>query len=192
MKKIYLGLGMFAFLQSCEMTAGYSKPCRDEKGGIKSVYFIQLEHISSMTVSASKEVTAIVLTAPSGGTARAWRYKLEMNLSSFTDTLTGSRDNGTLFSAQQLTMILNDNRQATRNQLMLLAQNDLVAIVELANGDFEMLGAYNGLTLTTDERASGVIKSDRSGHTITMDGQEDELAFKVDSTIIAGLVIPVS
>lgn len=172
---------------ACDLTAGYSKPCRDEKGGIKSVYFIQTEHISSYT-ETSGQVTAITLTSGN----RAWKYALEMNLSSFTDTLTTSRENGTTFAAQSLTVILNDNRQATRNQLVLLAQNDLTCIVELANGDFEMLGADNGLSLETDERASGAVKGDRNGHTITLVGEEDELAYKVDSSIIAALLIPAS
>ena len=174
-------------LKACTLTAGYSKPCRNEKGGVKSIYFIEVDHKSTMTV-VDGEVTTLTLTTGN----RAWKYAVEMNTAFFTDTLTGSRENGTLFAAQSLNVILNDNQQATRNQMMLLGQNDVIAIVELANGDFEMLGADNGLTIETDERASGTVKADRSGHTITMVGEEDQLAYKVDSTIIAALLIPAS
>ncbi len=171
---------------ACEIDAGYLKGCRNGKGGIKSVYFLQVEHVSAITVSATNEVTAITVTTGN----RAWQYALEMNLSTFSDVLTGSRDNGSLFAQQSLTVILNDNALATRNALMLLAQNDLVSIVELANGDYEMLGANNGLSVVTDTRDAGTVKADRNGHTIVMEGQEDELAYKVDSTIIAGLLTP--
>jgi len=172
---------------TCDLTSGYSKPCRDEKGGVKSIYFIQVEHKSAMTV-VDGEVTVLTLTSGN----RAWKYAVEMNTANFTDTLTGSRENGTLFAAQSLTMILNDNQQATRNQLVLQGQNDLICIAEMASGDFEMLGAVNGLTMETAEHASGTVKADRNGYTITYVGEEDELAYKVDPTIIAALLIPAS
>jgi len=55
-----------------------------------------------------------------------------------------------------------------------------------------MLGAVNGLTMETAEHASGTVKADRNGYTITYVGEEDELAYKVDPTIIAALLIPAS
>ena len=171
---------------SCEIDAGYSKGCRNGRGGVKSVIFIQIEHVTFFALTATNEVSAIVIAS----TFQGWQFNLEMNLSTFTDTLTGSRENGSLFAEQSLTAILNDNLIATRNTLMLLAQNDCVAIVQLANGDYEMLGATNGLSVVTDTRDVGTVKADRNGHTIVMAGQEDELAYKVDSTIIAGLLTP--
>ena len=172
---------------ACDLVGGYAKTCASERGGIKSVTFIQSE-FATYTLDADNQVTAITITSGN----RGWKYDLEINLSSFTDTLTRSRDNGTLFAAQSLSMILNDNRIATRNNLVLMAQNDLMAIVELANGDYEMLGADNGLTFETDERATGVVKGDRNGHTINLVGSEKELGYKVDSSIIAAILIPTS
>jgi len=179
------------FKNACDISGGFSKSCASGKGGIIAVTFIQKEHLtasSPYTLDADNIVTAINLASG----YRGYKYALEMNISTFTDTLTRSRDNGTLFAQQALSMILNDNRAATRNQVMLLAQNDLISIVHLADGTFEMLGADNGLTLDTDERNAGVTKADRNGHTINLVGQENELAYTVDSTIIAGLLIPAS
>jgi hypothetical protein len=176
------------FKNACELLGGYSKPCSNGRGGVKAVTFLQKEHVSSYTLDGDNQVTAITLTSGN----RGWKYALEMNLSNYTDVMTRSRENGTLFALQTLTIILNDNRQATRNNLVLLAQNDLLAVVELANGNYELLGADNGLALTTDTRESGTLKADRSGHTIEMVGEENELAYLIDSTIVAGLLIPAS
>ena len=173
---------------ACDLIGGFSKACSNGRGGVSAVTFIQKEHVSGYNLDANNQVTAITITSGN----RGWKYDLEMNLSSFTDTLTRIRENGTLFAAQSLTMVLNDIRAATRNNLVLLAQNDLLAVVHLADGTYELLGADNGLNIETDERATGTVKADRNGHTITMVGEENELAYPVDSSIVAALLIPAS
>ena len=172
---------------ACALTSGYTKPCRDGRGGIKSVYLSVLTGVSSYT-ETDGEITAIVNESNN----QFWEWQLERDLSSANAVLTGSDENGTLYSAQTITMILNTNRKEDRNQIMLAAQNDLFAIVEYANGDFEGFGVDNGMSLTTSTNDSGVAKADRNGNTIVLNGMENEQPYKVDSTIIAALLIPVS
>jgi hypothetical protein len=172
---------------ACDLTAGYTKPCADEIGGVKNLYISALSNVSSFTETAG-EITAI--TRANG--SRFWKWALEKDLSTAQAVLTRSQPNGTKFSAQTITAILNDNRKETRNQLELLAQNDLFVIVEYANSDLEAYGIYNGMTLSTATMDSGAAKGDRFGNTVVMNGAEKENPPKVASGILAGLLVPAS
>lgn len=171
---------------ACDLTAGYTKGCAEEIGGIKSIYVIELADVDSYT-EVGGEITAI--TVASGGN-QFWQYNLESDISNATAVLTRSRENGTLFSDQTVNVILNDNALATRNQLLLLAKNDLFVIVELASGEYEAFGIENGMYVETTTRETGVAKADRNGNTLVFRAMEKENPPKVDSTIIAGLLTP--
>jgi hypothetical protein len=173
---------------ACDLTAGYTKGCAEEVGGIKSLYVAQIEDVDSFT-EVGGEITAI--TVASGG-RQFWKYSLESDISNATAVLTRSRENGTLMSDQTVNAILNDNALETRNQLLLLAKNDLFVIVEMASGDYEAYGIVNGAYLETDTRETGTAKADRNGNTLVFRAMEkgDNHPPKVDSTIIAALLTP--
>jgi len=172
---------------SCILTDGYIKGCRNGRGGIKSVTWATLSNVSTYT-QADGEISAITMTTGN----RFWKWDLEKELSSANAVLNGSDEAGTLYSAQTINMILNDNRKSTRNQIMLAAQNDLFCIVEFANGDYEAYGVDNGMSITTSTHDTGVSKADRNGNTIVLNGMEDEQPYKVASGIVAALLIPAS
>ena len=171
---------------ACNLTAGYSTACKDESGGIKKVYLTEFSNVTYTLLDG--EITAISMA---NGT-RFWGWNLEHEVSSAQSVMTMTRANGTIMTDETINMILNDNLKETRNQIMLLAQNDLFAIVEMTNGTFEAYGLTAGVTLATDTRSTGVALGDRNGNEIVLAGREKQLPPLVDSTIIAALVIPAS
>jgi hypothetical protein len=170
------------------MTSGYSKPCRSSVAGIRAVYLAQLQDVSSYTL-VDGEITAISMAA---GGERFWKWDLENDLSNATYVQTVDRATGSSFCDQTVNMTLNDNRKATRNQIMLMAKNDLFVIVEQIDGDFEAYGVDFGATLATATRDTGIVKGDRNGNLIVLKASEKEAAYKVDSTIVNALLIPTS
>ena len=168
---------------ACALTQNYVLDCRDSLGGLKSVLFIEAGNVTS-TTEALGVVTAISLAVGKF----FYKYDLIKETSSFTETITASVQNGTIFYAQELTVILNKLQANTRNEILLLAQNSLVAIAEDRNGKYWMLGKLGGLDLTAGTSASGVATGDRSGYELTFSGQEKALAPEVSSAIIAALV----
>lgn len=168
---------------SCALTQGYVLDCKDSLGGLKSVLFIEAGNITA-TTEASGVVTAITLAV--GKTFH--KYELVKETSSFTETVTASVQNGTIFYAQELTVILNKLQANTRNEILLLAQNSLVAIAEDRNGKYWLLGKDGGLDITGGTAASGVATGDRSGYELTFSGQEKALAPEVSSAIIPALL----
>lgn len=168
---------------SCALSQGFVLDCRDSVGGLKSVYFIAKADIASVTEAAGV-VTAI--TKDAGKVF--YKYELVRGTSSMTENITASVENGTVFYAQELSIILNKLEANKRNEILLLAKNNLVAIVEDSNGKYWMLGRLNGVDITGGNGATGTAHGDRSGYTLTFSGSEKELAPEVQSSIIAGLL----
>jgi len=97
--------------------------------------------------------------------------------------------NGTFCYDHNLSIVLNSDNKELRSAIHLLAQNELCAMVEKADGTFVMLGYEEGLKVADgNEYGSGVAKSDRNGHTIVLVGQENNEVPDVDSTVASTLI----
>ena len=146
------------------------------------MYFIEKGNVSS-TTEASGVITAI--TKGSGKVFR--KYELVPGTSSLTENINANVQNGTVFYAQELSIILNKLQANTRNEILLLAQNTLVAVVGDNNGKYWYLGKVSGLNMSGGNGATGTAQGDRSGYTLTFSAAEKALAPEVSSGIIAGL-----
>lgn len=166
----------------CALTQGYTLDCKDSLGGIKAVWMIESGNVTGIT-EASGIVSAITKSA--GKVFR--KYELVKNTGSLTETITASVENGTVFYAQELSIILNKLQANTRNEILLLAQNTLLVVVQDANDKYWLLGRTQGCDVTGGTAATGTAQGDRSGYTLTITGSEKQLAPEVSSTIIAGL-----
>ena len=167
----------------CLMTSGYNdRTCTNGKGGIKSVLFFPVENHSG-AVLASNEITTLTVTG------ETFHYKLKSNLSSYTAPIQRSEENGTLWYEQALSMVLNSDTKELRSAIHLLAQNELCAMVEKSDGKFVMLGFQEGMKVSDgNEYTSGVAKSDRNGHLISLVSQENEEVPDVDATLAGNLI----
>lgn len=127
--------------------------------------------VSAITLpitAALNEITAMTVTG------ETYLYKLKSNLSSYTAPIKVNKDNGTLWYEQTLTMILASDTKELRSEIHLLAQNEVCALVEKADGTIVALGLEEGLQVgDANEYTSGVVKSDRNGHTIVLTGLEN-------------------
>lgn len=168
---------------ACNMTSGYNdRTCTNGKGGIKSVLFFPVGNKSGVTKTAN-EITAITVTG------ETFHYKLKSNLSSYTAPIMRSEENGTLWYDQTVNVVLNSDNKALRSAIHLLAQNELCAMVEKADGTYVLLGEGEGLKVADgNEYTSGVAKSDRNGHVIVLVGQENDEVPDVDATVAATLI----
>jgi hypothetical protein len=166
----------------CALTQGYTFDCKDNIGGLKSVWFIGWNDVASVTV-ASGLVSAITKSAGKV----FYKYQLVRNTASLTENIAGSIENGTVVYNQELVVVINKMNVSMRNEILLLAQNNLMAVVEDQNGRYWLAGRYNGLDLLTGSSSTGTAQTDRNGYTLTFSGGEKELAPEVSSGIIAGL-----
>ena len=154
---------------SCEMTSGYNdRTCTNGKGGIKSVLLFPLGNIATSNITLN-EVTTLTVTG------ETFLYKLKSNLSSYTAPIKVNKDNGTLFYEQSLSMILASDSKELRSEIHLLAQNEVCCLVENADGTIVALGFGEGLQIAdANEYTSGVVKGDRKGHVLVLNGMEND------------------
>ena len=108
----------------CALTQGYSLDCRDSLGGITEVYFIEKANVT-ITAPTSGSITAITKVVGK----RFYKYELVPGTASLTENINANVQNGTVFYAQELSIVLNKLQTSTRNEILLLAQNNLVAVV---------------------------------------------------------------
>lgn len=166
----------------CALTQGYTFDCKDNIGGLKAVWFIGWNDVASVTV-ASGVVSAIT----KGAGKVFYKYQLVRNTASFTENIAGSIENGTVVYNQELTIVINKMQVSMRNEILLLAQNNMMAVVEDQNGRYWLAGRYNGLDLLSGTAGTGTAQSDRNGYSLTFSGGEKELAPEVASGVIATL-----
>ena len=84
---------------ACDITAGRLEGCKDSVGGLNAIYFINYGAPEGFAVT-DETITGVTATTPS-----AFKYDLK-GTSTFDQSLTSSRDNGTTFAEQTLTVSL--------------------------------------------------------------------------------------
>ena len=170
---------------ACALTQGYSLGCRDGVGGIKSVYFIEFDNVSGITESSGN---ATAIAKANGG--RFYKYNLQRATGSWEESYNDSAENGTSFHTQTLTIILNKMTASVSQEIKLLAQNRLIAVVENKDGTFWLLGDESGLQRSGGRAGSGTAPGDRNGYELTFTADNVDPAVTVSSGIIAGLIVP--
>jgi hypothetical protein len=171
---------------SCAIQAGYTIGCVDSVGGIKAIYLITYDEITSMT-DASGVITGI--TKDSG--KRFWKFELpSRSTANATSNPVGSLENGTLFFQQQLTFPINKRDATTRNIVATIVKNRVIAVTEDKDGSFRMYGKMNGLFSAASTGQTGAAAGDANGYTIVLEGDEKEDFFVVNSTVAAALETP--
>ena len=166
----------------CALTQNYVLDCREGLGGIKNVWLIAHANVTTVT-----EASGIVSTITKSAGKIFYKYELVKNTGSLTETITSSIENGTVFYAPELSIVLNKLQANTRNEILLLAKNTLMAVVQDANDKYWLLGRQNGIDVTGGTAATGTAQGDRNGYTLTFTGGEKELAPEVASAVISTL-----
>lgn len=162
----------------CVLSQGMTIDCRDSIGGVKAVWFIAHGNVSAVT-EASGIVSAITKTGV------FYKYNLVKSTASFVENINVSVENGSVGYAPELNIVLNKMQANTRNEIMLLAQNVLMAIVQDMNGKYWLLGKLNGLDISAGTAGTGTAMTDRNGYTLTFSGVEPQLAPEVASAVIS-------
>jgi hypothetical protein len=149
---------------ACNLSAGRNEPCKESVGGLTGVYFLNYT-TASFTTNANGEITAF----PSGSTV--YYYDLKGN-SSYTETVNSSRDNGTTFFSQELTLNLKKLTNEMTTQLKLMAYGRPQIVVNTMAGDSLLVGKTQGADVTAGTIQTGAALGDLYGYSVTFTGLE--------------------
>ena len=161
---------------SCALTTGFDLDCRDSIGGVKSVRLASLE-----------DYTAMVATGTASGAITGWttplldfyKYDQLKETSSLTESINGSSQNGTVYFTPEVTLVLSKLDVTKRNEIKVLAQQRLVAIVEGNDSSYWVVGYQNGLELNAGTSATGTAFGDLSGYSLTLSGMEADTMLSI-------------
>jgi hypothetical protein len=92
-----------------------------------------------------------------------------------------------LFFEEILTLVFTNYNADLRYIVKSLAQNNLVAVVELRSGEYVYIGNYTGLDINGGEGGSGVAAGDRNGFSLTFRALEPEAPLTLDTTFVASV-----
>jgi hypothetical protein len=165
---------------ACDLTTGRSVPCKDVVGGIKAVYFANYGELGAITY----DLTNTDAIDSFGGTPTAYEYDVKGN-SSFEQTITSSRENGTTFFEQTLNLTFTKLDKATNKELKLMAYGRPHVFVEDYNGNVFVMGLEHGAEVTGGTVVTGAAMGDLSGYTLTLTAQEKVPANFLDTTLSA-------
>ena len=160
------------------LTKGRGLDCNRISGGIKYVYFGVYDQFDAPIETTGIVQSAGEITDIEMGANVLYRYTMPLGTASVSESITGSRENGTIFYTPQLNVILNRLTKEDQNQIKLLGATTVVAFAQLnatlTNGHDVIvgLGVENGLQLNAGTIDSGAAWGDRSGYTLTFDGIE--------------------
>ncbi len=157
------------------LTRGRGLDCNRISGGVKKIFFSVFDPNVSYTYDATNKLE---IDAIDWNGSTIYEYVMPLGVASITDTITGSRENGTIFYTPTVNIILNRLTKEDQNEIKLLGQTKVRIFAQLnqqlSNGHdvFIALGMANGMELNTGTIDSGAAFGDRNGYTLTFDGLE--------------------
>lgn len=147
---------------SCNLTAGITLGCRDNVGGLKTMWITDFCNIASITQSTGDTITQI------SGSGEFYCFELIRTSSQHTETVNASLEAGTVFYNGEVVTYFSKLDQSKRNILKTLAQSQRLAIVvEDNNGTLFLLGQTYGAFVTAGSSVTGKALGDANGYNIT-------------------------
>ena len=165
---------------ACDITSGFSLGCRDNTGGIKSVYILS-GSVTSVTDASEGLIDAI------SGSGTFYNFELFRQTSDYTEEVAVVPENGTVVYNQTANLSFFKLQTSLRNQIKVLAQNPTIRmIVETNNADntskYVYVGEEYGMQLLTGTGATGTAFSDKNGYTLAFTGVEPNPASFVSAS----------
>ena len=154
---------------ACNITSALPLDCMDSIGGLKTAYILA-GNLSTVSQTAG-EITAIA------GTGTFYQFELAKDTAFYSEAITVSNVNGTVFYQGELTIVLQKMSAEKRNQILLLAQNrDLVIAFEDNNNVTYIAGLTRGMVMSSGTAATGTAVGDLNGYTLVFQSQEPQSA----------------
>lgn len=174
---------------SCDIANGVAEPCKSAVGGLDAIYIINYGDYTASDLTYDATNTDQINDI--NGVSNIYKFELK-GANSFEQTITSSRDNGTTFVEQTLTVNLKQQSAAKTKLVKLLSYGRPHIIVRTRAGQYFLAGLERGLDLTTGVISNGTAMGDMNGYTLTFVGQENIPANFLNCSTEAGLVTVMS
>ena len=166
--------------------AGIGLGCKDSMGGIKEVYLIKEEEVTSVTL----DTEGAAISAISCISTASWKtYKFRKGTSQFTSTMTTDEAAGTLSVQTDLELQFSKQETSKRLEIMAMCMDSLKGIVLDSNGKYWFLGMDYPISASAATGQSGTAFEDFGGYNVTLTDNSRQFPFEVPESVIATLTI---
>lgn len=155
---------------------------KDNVGGLRAAYFVNYDEtmpnggLNSITFDTTAGMTDVIAQlAAASDSVTLHKYDLR-GTSSLSQTLTPSRENGTIFAEQTLTLSLKKLSAADHNDMYALASQRPQIIVEDYNGRLQLVGLEYGADMDASTIETGAAMGDMSGYSYVFKAMEKKPA----------------
>lgn len=176
---------------SCNIANGRLEACKDSVSGLDAIYIINYGTYNPDDNSLGGDVTYnatdtdmidLIANVPT-----VYKYELKGG-NAFEEAIQSSRENGTTFFEQTLTIQLKHKDAATHKTIKLLAYGRPNIIVRTRSNQFFIAGLQRGMDVTAGKVSSGTALGDFNGYELTFTGQENVPANFLNCTSEADLL----
>jgi hypothetical protein len=171
---------------ACELTSGISSiDCRDNQGGIAYIYIASVVAQPATITETAGQVTGISYNGSAVTSRNFFKFAVNKQTSSFTETMTASSENGTVFFQQDVNVVFRKLESAKRDVIKLLASaTDLLVVVKDNNGKLWSCGITRGAELSAGTGATGTAYGDLNGYNLTFTGYEIAPSYEVAPALV--------
>ena len=170
---------------SCDIANGVAEPCKSSTGGLDAVYLINYGDYAASDITYDATHTDMISDINSVTSL----YKFDLKgANSFEQTITSSRDSGTTFVEQTLTITLKQQSAAKHKLVKLLSYGRPHIVVRTRASQYFIAGLERGMDLTTGVVSNGTAMGDLNGYTLTFVGMEVLPANILSATTETGLM----
>jgi len=157
---------------ACNLTRSRAEACKDSVSGIKRLYFADFGSFGTVTLT-NDEVTDMTGTTIGSDSNAVVLHTYEVKgTNSFETTVNASRDNGTVFYEQTLSITLKKLTKEDHKELKLLAAARPHIIVVDQNDNLFLMGKENGADLSAGTVSTGTAMGDFNGYNLTFTAME--------------------
>ena len=154
---------------ACNLSAGFTIDCGRVVGGLKSVFISQAAALDLVSVDAFSITSDLVDTI----TATCfYEFELKRELSSLTVTQNHDAASGTTMVEQSLSCVFLGQSATEYANLADIAYGHRTVIVQTDNNVLYLLGAENGMEVTSFTNETGTAYGDFVGYRLEMTGRE--------------------
>jgi hypothetical protein len=169
----------------CDIANGLAEPCKTAVGGLDAMYIINYGDYAPSDITYDATQTDMI--SDINGVTSLYKFDLK-GANSFEQTITSSRDNGTTFVEQTLTVTLKQQSAAKHKLVKLLSYGRPHIVIRTRAGQYFLAGLERGMDLTTGVVSNGTAMGDLNGYTLTFVGMESLPANFLSSTTETALM----
>ena len=165
----------------CDIAAGRAKTCDNLQGGVEELYFFNY-------IDDAFTVVANVCTAINVGLTDTYKYVIQGDGNTLTESNVSDKKVGTKVNTQTLVAQLKQVDSATNVELDALLAGEISAVYKDRNGQYRWIADKGFNVTSTAELVTGAARTDFNGYNVTLVAETLDMAPSLDETTVTAFL----